>query len=418
MSLKIEKNAIGIPNILLPRKSIDMTKWAVVACDQFTSQPSYWEELMHFIGGEPSTLELILPEVYLEKTNAETIKKINQTMYNYLDHFVFEDIGPSMMLVERMTSLNNRRLGLIMTINLDTYDYQEGSKPLIRTTEKTILNRIPPRVKIRQNAPMEFSHVMLIVDDPKLKIIEHLYERRHEFVKKYDFVLNMLGGHIKGYQIKDCDQIINDFYSLIQDSANPLLFVAGDGNHSLATAKAHWETVKKTLTKEEQKSHPAQYAMVEVINVYDEGLQFEGIHRVLFNVDDSFITGLFHAVDRESETWIYTSEVGKTPFYVPKNVPSAYEEIQSYIDSYLERHPMASIDYIHGDEELIQVCKNHPKSIGIKMPCMERSELVPYIQQGKVLPRKSFSMGSATAKRYYLESRFIINQNHKTKGEL
>jgi len=417
MPLKDLQKAIGVPNILLPRKSVDLTKWAIVACDQFTSQPSYWKELKKFIGDEPSTFEMVLPEVYLEKMNDKYIKKINQTMIDYLNHFIFEDIGPSMMLIERMTSINNRRLGLLMTIDLEDYDYQDGSRPLIRTTEKTILNRIPPRVKIREHAPLELSHVMLLVDDPKLHIIENLYERRHEFTKKYDFVLNMFGGHIKGYQIKDCDQIIKDFYSLIQDPKNPLLFVAGDGNHSLATAKAHWEMLKKTLPKEELINHPAQYALVEVVNIYDKGLQFEGIHRVLFNADESFITELFHAVDREEETWIYTNEVGKTAFYIPKNVPTAYEEIQSFIDSYMERHPHVTIDYIHGDEELIQVCKDHPKSIGIKMPCMERSELVPFIQQGKVLPRKSFSMGCATAKRYYLESRFIIKTNQKMKGE-
>jgi len=417
MPLKDFKKAIGVPHILLPRKSVDLTKWAIVACDQFTSQPTYWKELKKFIGEEPSTYELVLPEVFLEKSNDAFISKINLKMKEYLEHYVFEDIGPSMMLIERYTSLTNRRLGLLMSIHLDAYDYQEGTKPLIRTTEKTILNRIPPRVKIREHAPLELSHVMLLVDDPKLHIIENLYARRDEFPKRYDFVLNMFGGHIKGYQIKDCDQIINDFYSLIQDPKNPLLFVAGDGNHSLATAKAHWEMLKKTLKPEDLVDHPAQYAMVEVVNIYDEGLQFEGIHRVLFNTDETFITGLFHAVDREEETWIYTNEVGKTAFYIPKNVPTAYEEIQAYIDSYMERHPQVTIDYIHGDEELIQVCKDHPKSIGIKMPCMERSELVPYIQEGKVLPRKSFSMGCATAKRYYLESRFIIKNNQKMKGE-
>jgi uncharacterized protein (DUF1015 family) len=417
MPLMDFKKAIGVPNILLPRKSVDLTKWAIVACDQFTSQPSYWKELKKFIGEEPSTYELVLPEVFLEKSNDALISKINFKMKEYLDHYVFEDIGPSMMLIERNTSLTNRRLGLLMSINLDAYDYQEGTKPLIRTTEKTILNRIPPRVKIREHAPLELSHVMLLVDDPKLQIIENLYKRRDEFPKRYDFVLNMFGGHIKGYQINDCDQIIKDFYSLIQDPKNPLLFVAGDGNHSLATAKAHWEMLKKTQKTEDLIDHPAQYALVEVVNIYDEGLQFEGIHRVLFNTDETFITGLFHAVDREEETWIYTNEVGKTAFYIPKNVPTAYEEIQAYIDSYMERHPKVTIDYIHGDEELIQVCKDHPKSIGIKMPCMERSELVPYIQEGKVLPRKSFSMGCATAKRYYLESRFIIKNNQKMKGE-
>ncbi len=416
MSPNGKKQPIFVPEIYLPIDTINYTKWAVVACDQFTSQPSYWKELREFVDQEPSTYHLILPEVYLEKMNHKMIDEINQTMHQYVDEGKLRSIGKSMILVERTTIIKKRRLGLIMAIDLETYNYKEGSRPMIRTTEKTIIERIPPRVKIREKALFELSHVMLLVDDPNERIIESLYAKKDQFPLLYDFELNMSGGHIKGYQIKECDEIIEKFNQLIVDENDPMLFVAGDGNHSLATAKAHWEKVKHQLSHDEMMSHPARFALVEVVNVYDEGLNFEGIHRVLFNVRDDFLIGLFHAVDKEEETWVYSNDMGKAPFFIPKNAPVAYEQIQTFIDEYMLKHKEVTIDYIHGDAELIEVCQNHPNSIGIKMPCIDRKELFPYIQNGKVLPRKSFSMGCATAKRYYLESQFITNHEH-LKGE-
>lgn len=406
------KKTIHLPHLLLPKKHIDLSKWAVVACDQFTSQESYWKELKTYIDDDPSTYKMILPEVYLEKMDSETIRTINQVMNTYLQADILEDIGPSMMLIERKTALNSRRLGLMMAIDLEDYDYAPGTKPLIRTTEKTIIERIPPRMKIREHAPLELSHVMLLMDDSKHRIIERLFERRHELKKRYDFVLNMMGGHLRGYQIKDCDAIIDEFYSLI-DASDPMLFVVGDGNHSLATAKAHWETLKQTLKPIELEHHPARYTLVEVVNIYDEGLHFEGIHRVLFNVNNTFLVDMFHAVDKEEETWVYTKEIGMTPFYIPRSTAVAYEQVQSFIDEYLMHHPKVSIDYIHGDQELIDVCNRHENCIGIKMPVLDRKDLFPFILSGKILPRKSFSMGSATAKRYYLESRMITKTNSK-----
>ncbi len=416
MLLNAKKQPIFVPEIYLPIGSINLTKWAVVACDQFTSQPSYWSELKDFVDNNPSTYHLILPEVYLEKMSHQMIDSINQTMHQYVDEGKLYSIGKSMILVERTTILNKRRLGLIMAIDLETYDYKENSSPMIRTTEKTIIERIPPRVRIREKALFELSHVMLLVDDPKQRIIQSLYEKKDQYPLLYDFELNMHGGHLRGYQITSCDRIIEQFESLIKDQKDPMMFVVGDGNHSLATAKAHWEKVKSHLNEEEQIKHPSRFALVEVVNIYDEGLSFEGIHRVLFNVKDDFLIGLFHAVDKEEETWVYAKDIGKAPFFIPKNAPKAYEQIQTFIDDYMQKHKEVTIDYIHGDEELIEVCKQHKNSIGIKMPCIERKELFPYIQKGNVLPRKSFSMGCATAKRYYLESQFIMDKQ-PLKGE-
>ena len=408
--MQLKGNPIAVPEIFLPNDKIEFEKWAVVACDQFTSQPSYWKELRDFIGEEPSTYNLILPEVYLETMNQNTIERINRKMELYINEEIIKSIGKSFILIDRTTIKNQRRLGLLMNIDLETYEYKENAKPLIRTTEKTIIERIPPRVKIRKNASIELSHVMLLVDDPKQRIIEKLFERKNEFTKLYDFELNMKGGHIRGYQITDCEPIIKDFYKLVEKDEDPILFIAGDGNHSLATAKAHWEAIKTKISPEELANHPARYSLVEVVNLYDEGLQFEGIHRVLFNADNKFLCGLFHAVDKDVESWVYTNDTDKIPFFMPKSTALAYEQIQGYIDEYIERHPSVTIDYIHGDEELIEVCKAHKGSIGIHMPTLERKDLFPYIAMGKVLPRKSFSMGCATAKRYYLESQFIIKK--------
>lgn len=407
MSHFISPMPIIAPDLLLPKKGTDLSKWAVVACDQFTSSPEYWNELKSYIDNEPSTYNMILPEVYLEVMNENTIKQIHQCMDNYLKEQVLQSIGPSMMLIERITQLSNRRLGLIMAIDLEAYSYDEGVKPLIRTTEKTIVERIPPRVKIREHAPLELSHVMLLMNDEKHHIIEQLFQKRKEFQKRYDFCLNMLGGHLRGYQISDVDPLIEQFRVLIDDPNDPLLFVVGDGNHSLATAKAHWENVKKELHSDEQHTHPARYAMVEVVNIYDSGLSFEGIHRVLFHTDEDFLIGLFHAVDKDQETFVYRKDLGKEPFYIPENTAEAYEQIQNYIDHYLMTHKKTTIDYIHGEDELIRICNTHPHAIGIKMPTIQKKDLFPFIKTGKVLPRKSFSMGSATAKRYYMEARSI-----------
>ena len=402
-----KQKPIRVPEILVPNEVVDLTKWAVVACDQFTCQPEYWKNLESFIDESPSTYQMILPEVYLESMKPETIEKINQHMNDYLSRDMFKSLGHSFILIERKTSELHTRLGLLINIDLETYDYKEGSKPLIRTTEKTILSRIPPRVAIRKDAPLEFSHVMLLMDDPKKELIESLYQKREMYQKVYDFELNMMGGHITGYQITDTEPIIQSFYQLIDGQKDPILFIAGDGNHSLATAKAHWETIKQKLTKQQRENHPARYTLVEVVNIYDDGLEFEGIHRVLFNASPDFLTGLFHVIDKEVESWAYTSETDKIPFFIPESTALAYEQVQNYIDDYLKLHPEVTIDFIHGDQELIDVCKRHPNSVGIRMPSLERKDLFPFIKLGKVLPRKSFSMGCATAKRYYLESRLI-----------
>ena len=401
-------STIKAPHILLPKKGVDMTAWAVIACDQFTSQIDYWEDLEELVGDKPSTLRMMFPEAYLGKVEAkEFINNVNNNIQNYLDNGIFVDQDECFILVERKTSVVDRRLGLVISIDLEDYTYEKGVKSLIRASEATIVERIPPRLKIRENAPVELPHILFLFDDKKRQIIEKLWEKRGNFEKVYDFDLNKDGGHLTGYLIFDTTPIIKQFENLLKENNNGLLFIVGDGNHSLATAKAHWDKIKVNLSEEERENHPARYALVEALNIYDEGLIFEPIHRIVFNVDKTFLKGLRKALGGSYESYTYSVERGKEKLMMPKVGPEAYEKVQAYVDAYLSGHKQASVDYIHDEDQTIEVAKNHPGSVAIIMPALTKGDIFDYIAKDKVLPRKAFSMGHATEKRYYLESKRI-----------
>ncbi len=399
---------IKAPHILLPKKGVNMTAWAVIACDQFTSQLDYWERVEKLVGDQPSTLRMMFPEAYLGKVDEKAyIDKINETIQKYLDENVLVDQGECFILVDRKTNVVDRRLGLMIAIDLEDYTYEKGVKSLIRASEATIVERIPPRLKIRENAPVELPHILFLYDDPKRQIIEPLYEHRDELEKVYDFELNEDGGHLKGYKIKDTQKIIKQFEDLLKENNNGLLFIVGDGNHSLATAKAHWDKVKVHLSEEERKNHPGRYALVEALNIYDEGLIFEPIHRVVFNVKDDFLKGLKEVLKGENKSYAYSTKDGKIELSIPKVGPEAYKIVQTYVDEYLKSHKDASVDYIHDEDQTLEVAKKHPGSVAIIMPALTKGDIFAYIAKDEVLPRKAFSMGHATEKRYYLESKRI-----------
>ena len=399
---------IKAPHILLPSLDVDMTAWAVIACDQFTSQMDYWEDVEKLVGDKPSTLRMMFPEAYLGKVNDEEyINKVNSTIQTYLDKNVLVDQGECFILVDRKTSVVERRLGLMIAIDLEDYTYQKGVKSLIRASEATIVERIPPRLKIRENAPVELPHILFLFDDKDREIIEGLYESRNELEKVYDFDLNKDGGHITGYKVTETNKVIKQFKRLLKKNKNGLLFIVGDGNHSLATAKAHWDKIKVNLSDKERKTHPARYALVEALNIYDEGLIFEPIHRVVFDVEDDFIPGLNKALGGEYSSYTYTKEGGKAELKMPKKGPEAYEKVQAYVDGYLASHSKTTVDYIHDEDQTIEVAKKHPGSVAIIMPALTKGDIFDYIALDKVLPRKAFSMGHATEKRYYLESQRI-----------
>lgn len=400
--------------ILIPAKSIDMTKWAVVACDQFTSEKEYWEELEKYVADSPSTLELTFPEIYLRENNEPRIEKINQRMREYLSKDYFQNLGECMVLVNRSTCEHERRLGIMLNVDLEDYDFTPLAPAMIRATEGTIIERIPPRVAIRKDAPIEFPHIMLLYDDREELIAENLFKNKDKLQKIYDFDLNMDGGHIAGYKIENADEIIAKFNKLISDeyikktfnTNQKMMFAVGDGNHSLATAKEHWNRTKVGLTEEERENHPARYVLVEAVNIHDSGIQFEPIYRVIKNAPDEFVTRLKSLkIDGEKREELLISSTCEEKFYLPKFSPLAIKVVQDLIDEYVKKG-MMEVDYVHGLDSLRTICKAK-NMLGITLPTIDKSELFEFVLKYGVLPRKSFSIGEAREKRYYLEGHII-----------
>lgn len=447
------KNKIGIriPEILLPAEGVSYDKWSVIACDQYTSQPEYWEEVSEIVGDSYSTLNLTLPEVYLEHGNYDTegmIKKIHGNMKEYLDKNVLVPQKPGFIYVERSTGHAVPRKGLVISIDLENYDYAANSQSLVRPTEKTVIERIPPRVKVRENATAEFPHIMLLIDDPNEAIIEPLAAMKDQLEKVYDFELMMKGGHISGYKIENEELIgkliggfealadpslIREKYSLTEEKP-VLLFAVGDGNHSLASAKAHWENVKKTLTAEQVELHPARFALVEVVNVHDKSLEVEPIHRELFNVDSEALLNALGAYCKETgsdlevkyhdsrtimniedlagdyNTHMFSivtkDQSGTIIIKNPKaNIPVG--TIQIFLDEFLKNNPSTKIDYIHGTD-VIDKLSAKDGNMGFILPPIEKSDLFRSVILDGVMPRKTFSMGEAHEKRYYIEGKKIV----------
>lgn len=466
-----KKLGVKIPEILLPMEGTDLTKWAVIACDQYTSQPDYWHSVEDNAGQSPSALKLIFPEIYLKEEDSDIrISNINKTMEQYLVQGVLQPQKPGFILVDRSTPHTDSRKGLIVAVDLECYDYNVGSQSLIRATEGTVLDRIPPRVKIRENAPIELPHIMVLIDDPKKTVIESLYANKDNYKKLYDFDLMQGGGHIKGWKVEDeesLSMVASALEKLVGDvspkqgdvSCKPLLFAMGDGNHSLASAKAHWENVKATLLKQQTQAdtipeHPARYALVELVNVHDDGLAFEPIHRVIFGIDRATIqqqlieaahrlqldAGIYFfdsmkAVDAAiemAEDGVTAANERNVPngrnvphnilfilegaygLFTVKNPVSTLEvgTLQSILDEFVKnsveigKGTDLEIDYIHGDQVVTEL-GSKAGSMGFFLPVMNKNDLFKTVKTDGVLPRKTFSMGEAEEKRYYLECRCI-----------
>lgn len=425
MNQNFEATGFYPADILLP-KDEHVKNWAVVACDQFTSQPEYWKALEETVGDDPSTLRLILPEAKLNDANVEDhIKQINSTMEQYLADGVFRTLPESMIYVRRTQSDGRVRQGLVGKIDLEQYDFTPGSGALIRATEGTVLERIPPRVRVREHASVELPHVMLLIDDPAKKIIEPLGEACDTMEQTYDLDLLACGGHLTGWKLtaqqmdavaeglrKLCDPTLTAEKYGLGDAA-PLLFAVGDGNHSLATAKACYEQEKKSVPQEQWATLPSRYALVEVVNNHDDALSFEPIHRVLFGVEPQDLLAEFKKAypgAYEGKGKGHTIEVcwsGTTTFVTvpdPK-VQLAVGTLQSFLDEYLKTHP-CEVDYIHGDD-VTRELGSRPGNMGFLLPAMGKEQLFKTVMADGVLPRKTFSMGHAQDKRYYMEARAI-----------
>lgn len=415
----------GPADILLPQ-NCDLTKWSVVACDQYTSQQDYWERVAQTVGDAPSTLKLILPESQLEDGHFEEhIADINRTMDEYLDEGLFRTLPNALIYVERWLDNKKLRRGLMGVVDLECYDYNAGSSSLIRATEGTVITRLPPRVAVRRNASLELPHIMVLVDDPDKQLIEHLTYETDRMEEVYDFDLMERGGHITGYLLPedlqaDVCEILNtlarphDFARKYDAKGKPvLLFAIGDGNHSLAVAKAAYEEKKQNTPQEQWADLPSRYALVELVNLHDESLEFEPIHRVCFDVDPDELMKDFLAAypgahygdgDGHTITYVFDTEVGKIT--IPK--PTAQLPVgtlQEFLDQWMQTHS-GRIDYVHGDDVTWELGRK-PGNIGFLLPAMGKDELFKTVIFDGALPRKTFSMGEAHDKRFYLEARKI-----------
>ena len=414
------RNCFYPADILLPDfKEIDGTRWACIACDQFTSEIDYWNDAEKTVGDAPSTLRLILPEIYLDSAESRT-PQINAAMDEYLENILH--VTPSAMIfVERVQSTGKVRRGIIGMIDLEKYEYKPGSTSLIRATEGTVLERIPPRVAVRRDASVELPHVMLLIDDPEKSVIEPLSDKELDCV--YDFSLMLGGGSIKGKlltkeeqtRVSDAlealvtDEKIQERYSM---PLSPLLFAVGDGNHSLASAKAHYESIKEALG-DSAYSHPARYALAEIVNLHDDALEFEPIYRVLFGVDpDDVVKELSEYLDSlDGNAKSQSIRCVNASLDVTLTAKRPVQQLtvgtlQIFIDEYLKAHKGACVDYIHG-EDSVEALTRKDDSIGFLFEGMRKDMLFKTVMLDGALPRKAFSMGHARDKRYYLEARKI-----------
>lgn len=410
-------------NILLP-KNTDMTKWSVVACDQYTSEPEYWNDVEKIVGDAPSTLKLTLPEIYLEDENvSERIAKINSNMKALLDEDFFNEYKDSMIYLERTQSDGKIREGLIGVVDLEAYSYEKGAETPIRATEKTVIERIPPRVKIRENAPLELPHIMILIDDDKKQIIENLKNKVSEDDIVYDFDLMKNGGHVKGYLLNEetMDEVDKGLKELADkevfakkydvNNKEVLLFAMGDGNHSLATAKACYEKLKETMSEEEYLNNPARYALVELVNLHSLALEFEAINRVIFNTEpEKLLNSLkeYYQINKDGngqEIEVITNDADEKWYIENPKSNIAVGSIQIFLDEYLKNNE-GKIDYIHGEETTKNLAKQSG-NVGFIFEAMPKNELFKTVILDGSLPRKTFSMGHSYDKRYYLESRKI-----------
>lgn len=438
--------AIGLhlPQILLPAPEIDLQRWAVIACDQYTSNKDYWQRLAQKISDRPSTLKLIFPEVYLEEEDADArIAAINRAMETCLAEGTLIEQPAGFVLVERKTPVVASRKGLVVALDLELYDYRKGASSLIRATEGTILDRLPPRIRVRENAPIELPHIMVLIDDPERTVIEPLFDSHP--TPLYDFELLANGGHLKGYRI-DHPQQIAQIVAALEKLADPqfyrqryqtdgavMLYAMGDGNHSFATAKAIWEKLKDEAPDPGAlMNHPARYALVELVNLHDPGLEFEAIHRVLFHVNpDQLRHSMEDWFNQRNQGFSYTPCAslvaaqqlaknnaegqgfcvilgGNYGFCQIKNPQLTLDvaSLQAFLDDYLTTNPGARIDYIHGCDAVSELGRQ-TNNAGFYLPAIAKDNFFRTIIADGALPRKTFSMGEADEKRFYLECRRI-----------
>ena len=407
------KDLCAKPGIFyLPKPGEDMEKWAMVACDQYTAQKDKWEQADAQVGDAPSALRLIIPEAYLDESDVR-VPEIQAAMTQYLNDGILTEAVRGMVLLERTTQ-SGPRLGLVMTVDLEAYDFAAGTKSLIRPTEGTIVARIPPRQKVRRGAKLELSHILLLCDDPERTVIEPVYAKRDALRALYDTPLLLDGGRARGWAVEDETTLsqIAGALSALQEKLpeGGILLAVGDGNHSLATAKAHWLEVKAGLSAAEQEIHPARFAMVELNNIYDDALIFEPIHRVIFGQTGEAVLDMLKEADlqpaNENPDVTVVTQFGDLSFRIGH---ALHALPVGTVQQLLDKAPGLNLDYVHG-EDAVRAIVQKENAVGILLPPMPKSLLFPAVAKDGPLPRKTFSMGEANEKRYYMEARKIVKE--------
>ncbi len=418
--MAFERIGIRPAQILLPAPGVKPETWACIAFDQYTSEPEYWQKAFAAAGDAPSAIRLILPEYDLK--NSETlIPKIHQAMADYLAKGLLAPaVNPGFILCER-TIASGTRLGLVCAVDLEEYSFEKGSLPLIRPTEQTITDRLPPRLKIRRGAPVELTHIMILIDDPDRTVLEPLQAAKASLRKVYDFDLMMGGGHLAGWAVEGKEMLarVDQSLNALMDTKgeHPLLLAVGDGNHSLATAKAYWNEIRETLPEAERRNHPARYALCEIVNIHDEALLFEPIYRIVTGTNRMEIMAAWKQyaakhgmkLEREGEGHRFTvvSADGEG-IVIVKNPEGAIpcETIQKFLDDFLANNPGTGIDFIHGEGSLRTLAEK-PGTVGFLLPEIDKHTFFKDVETLGVLPRKTFSMGEADEKRFYMEAKKI-----------
>ena len=418
--MSFERIGIRPAQILLPAAGVKPETWACIACDQYTSEPEYWDKAFAVAGDAPSAIRLILPEYNL-KNSESLIPQIHSTMADYLAQGLLTPaVNPGFILCER-TIASGTRLGLVCAVDLEQYSFEKGSLPLIRPTEQTITDRLPPRLKIRRGAPVELTHIMILIDDPDRTVLEPLQADKAALRKVYDFDLMMNGGHLAGWAVDSAEKLAQVDRSLnaLMDTKgeHPLLLAVGDGNHSLATAKAYWNEIREGLSEAERENHPARFALCEIVNIHDEALLFEPIYRILTGTTRSAVMadwkayaeakGMSLAADGSDHRFTVVSADGEETVAVlnPEGAIPC-ETIQKFLDAFLAKHPEADIDFIHGEGSLRALAAK-PETVGFLLPDIDKHSFFRDVEKLGVLPRKTFSMGEADEKRFYMEAKRI-----------
>jgi len=441
-----ESIALGIPDLLLPKAGHALSKWAVIACDQYTSDEEYWKKVKDFVGDAPSALNLIFPEVYLGDEDANTrIAQIREHMQKYLEDDLFEE-KEGLVYVERQTGSHTRK-GLVTCLDLDQYDFNKGATSKIRATEGTIIDRLPPRVKIREGAPLEIPHIMVLIDDPDNTIFGPITKNKEKLEKLYDMELMMGSGHLSGFRITDSSleegiidalnaladpDVFTEKYGLPSDTP-VILYAMGDGNHSFATAKTIWEKTKENAEDQTAvMNSPLRYGLVELVNLHDEALIFEPIHRVVFElsqgrnaleemktyypgqcslVNTASLEDMLAAVDGQKGSPHKIGVVSPLGFGVLEvstpeaNLPAA--TLQNFLNDFMDDSGAREVDYIHGTDSLVQL-GGKEGNIGFYLPAMDKFDLFKSVILDGATPRKTFSLGEASEKRFYMEARKLF----------